>query len=176
MRLRAALAAPLPAALLALAACATLPDEGFDPVPRAEAPFFDPLVFFAGTSTGRGELDKVVSGTVPLRVESAGRMLRPGVLELEQVVFEGDKPPRTRRWEIREAGEGRWEGTLTDADGLVELYAKGNLLTISYRMDGNYDVTQRLTLSPDGSRAYNELKVELMGVTVAVLAEEIVRG
>lgn len=161
------------AALLAAGGCASTPEEGFDPIPRAEAPYFDPLVFFLGQSEGRGELSKVLSGTVPVRVESTGRMLRPGVLELVQVVHEGDKPARTRSWEIRQAGEGRWEGTLTDADGLVELYAKGNLLTITYRMDGNYDVTQRLTLSGDGNRAYNELKVELLGATLAVLAEEI---
>jgi len=49
------------------------------------------------------------------------------------------------------------------------------MLTIQYRMDGNYDVTQRLTLAPDGRSAYNELKVELLGATVAVLAEEIVK-
>ncbi|AOL22698.1 Protein of unknown function (DUF3833) [Erythrobacter litoralis] len=160
---------------LALIGCASTPQEGFDPIARAEAPYFDPMVFFLGESVGRGELSKLLSGTVPVRVESAGRMLRPGVLELVQVVTEGDKAPRTRRWEIRKAGEGRWEGTLTDADGLVELYAKGNLLTIQYRMDGNYDVTQRLTLAPDGRSAYNELKVELLGATVAVLAEEIVK-
>jgi hypothetical protein len=177
MKPRAAFAALIAAPLLAaLSACASLPDDGsFAPIPRAAAPYFDPLVFFAGTSTGRGVLDKVVTGKVPVRVESRGTLLRPGVMELVQVVSEGDKEPRTRRWEIRKAGEGRWEGTLTDADGLVELYAKGNLLTIQYRMDGNYDVTQRLTLSPDGSRAYNELKVELLGATVAVLAEEIVQ-
>jgi len=173
MRMRAVLAAFV--APLALAACASLPEEGFAPIPRAELPYFDPLVFFSGRSEGHGELSKVLSGTSDVRIESIGTPLRPGVLELVQVVYEGDKPPRTRRWEIRQAGEGRWEGTLTDADGLVELYAKGNLLTIQYRMDGNYDVTQRLTLSPDGRSAYNELKVELLGATVAVLAERIVK-
>lgn len=173
-RLAALLAAPV---LLGLTGgCASTPEDGFTPVPRAEAPHFDPLAFFLGQSTGRGELSKVFSGTVAVRVESTGRLLRPGVMELVQVVTEGNKEPRTRRWEIREVGEGRWEGTLTDADGLVELYAKGNLLTIQYRMDGNYDVTQRLTLAPDGRSAYNELKVELLGATVAVLAEEIVKG
>ncbi|MEE4290053.1 MAG: hypothetical protein V2J14_11835 [Erythrobacter sp.] len=100
MKPRAAFAALIAAPLLAaLSACASLPDDGsFAPIPRAAAPYFDPLVFFAGTSTGRGVLDKVVTGKVPVRVESTGRLLRPGLLELVQVVTEGDKEPRTRRW------------------------------------------------------------------------------
>ncbi len=161
--------------ILTLSACASLPDEGFTPIPRAEAPSFDPLTFFAGRTEGRGVLDKGVLGTVPVRVESEGEISPLGVLVLTQTIHEGDEPPRSRTWEIAQVGGGTYEGRVSDALGPVAGWSKGNMLTLTYTMDGNYEVTQRLTLAPDGSRATNAMRVELLGATVAVLAEEIVR-
>ena len=162
--------------IAALPGCASLPEDGFSPIPRAEAPAFDPLVFFAGRTEGRGTLDKGVLGTVPVRVESEGELTAPGVLTLRQIVYEGDKPARERTWRIDRIGQATYRGDLTDAYGPVEGWASGNMLTLRYTMEGNYDVTQRLILSPDGDRATNAMKVELLGATVAVLAEEIVRS
>ncbi len=71
MSLRAGLVASL---ALTLAACVSTP-EGFAPVPRAEAPRFDPFTFFLGTSAGTGTLAMVLSDPVPVRVESSGRIL-----------------------------------------------------------------------------------------------------
>lgn len=154
--------------------CASLP-SGFSPLPAAEAPPFDALRFFEGRSEGRGQLSKVFSGRVPVRVISRGEIGADGTLTLLQQVFEGDEPVRTRVWEIRELEPGRYEGTLSDAVGLVSGEASGNRLTLRFAIKDGFKVEQVLTLSPDGGRAYNVLKVRKLGVTVAVLAEDIVR-
>ena len=160
---------------MALSACAGLPDEGFTPIPRAATPSFDPIAFFAGRTVGRGVLDKGVLGTVPVRVESHGKVSPRGVLVLDQTIHEGDEPPRTRTWTLSAVGGNYFEGRLSDELGLVEGWSHGNMLTLRYTMDGNYEVTQRLTLAPGGTRATNAMKVELLGATIAVLTEEIVR-
>ena len=160
----------LPAALLA--GCATLPPFATPPVAPAEQPRFDPLVFFEGRLVGEGRLDTMMSGTVPVRVESAGRV-EGGVLRLEQTIHEGDKPPRTREWTMRRAGPGRITGTLTDAEGPVAGTIEGNRLHLSFPMEDGLQAEQTLTLAPDGRSASNVMKVRMMGVTVAALSETI---
>lgn len=184
MSLRAGLALAL---VLGLGGCVSTP-EAAAPIARAETPRFDPFTFFLGASRGEGTLAKAFSDKVPVRVESRGRIaLEPRheaswdapdirVLVLDQVVTEGDKRPRKRQWRLTEIAPGRYEGSLTDAIGPVTGRAEGNRLVLEYRMEGGFQVRQELTLSPDGSRAANVLKVSQLGVTVAVLAEEIVRG
>lgn len=173
--------ATLTAASLGLAVplggCASTP-KGFEPVPVAQAPVFDAFVFFEGRSAGRGELSKMFSDRVPVRVSSEGVIGADGALTLTQRIEEGEKEPRTRTWVIRRAGEGRYEGTLTDASGPVSGFSQGNRLTLTYPIEGGFRVSQTLTLSPDGQSAYNKLKVTFMGLKVAALAEEIrkIRG
>ena len=162
-------------AALVLSGCVTAPREGFAPIPAADAPHFDALAFFAGRSTGRGELSKVLSGTVPVRVTSEGTLAPDGTLTLVQQIEEGEKPPRTREWTLRETLTGRYVGTLTEAVGPVEAQAEGNRLSISYAMDGGFQVDQVLTLADDGQSAHNELRVTMLGATVAVLVEQIER-
>jgi|GEM_PF-344979 len=184
MILRAGL---LPALALMLAACVSTP-EGFAPVPRAETPRFDPFIFFAGTSEGTGLLEKAFSDPVPIRVESRGRIVEEvsrdvnwaipprRVLVLDQVVHEGDKPPRKRQWRLEEVAPGRYEGTLSDAITPVRGHATGNRLVLEFTMKGSFPVRQELTLSADGTRAHNVMTVKQLGVTVAVLAEDIRKG
>jgi hypothetical protein len=183
---RRALALLAPLALL-LPACVSTP-EAAAPIARAETPRFDPFVFFLGTSRGEGVLDKAFSDEVPVRVESRGRIeVEPHheaswdaadtrVLVLDQVVHEGDKRPRQRQWRLTEIAPGYYEGSLTDAIGKVTGRSSGNTLVLEYRMEGSFKVRQELTLSEDGRRAHNVLKVSQLGVTVAVLVEDIVRG
>jgi hypothetical protein len=183
-RLRIIALAPL---ALALAACVSTPDS-IAPLPRAEAPRFDPFVFFAGASRGEGTLKKALSDPVPVRVESLGRIaIEPRheaswdapdirVLVIDQVVREGNKPPRKRQWRLTEIAPGYYEGTLTDAIGPVRGRSMGNRLVLEYVMKGSFPVQQELTLSEDGQRAYNVLTVKQLGVTVAVLAEDIRKG
>lgn len=181
MSRRAALFLPL---ALALAACVSAP-ESAAPVVRAETPRFDPFTFFAAESRGTGTLDKVLSDPVPVTVASRGRIVTEAetgsawavpprrALVLDQTVTEGDKPPRARQWRLVEVALGRYEGTLTDAIGPVRGEVRGNLLVLDYTMEGSFRVHQELTLAPDGMRADNLLKVSQLGITVAVLAEDI---
>jgi hypothetical protein len=172
---------------LMLGACVSTPPIAA-PVAPAAAPRFDPFVFFVGASRGEGVLDKVLSDPVTVTVASRGRIVTERetaaswaspprrVLVLDQTVTEGDKPARQRQWRLVETAPGRYEGTLTDAIGPVRGAAQGNRLVLEYPMEGGLRVRQELTLSPDGRRAQNVLKVSQLGVTVAALVEDIVRG
>lgn len=162
-------------ATAALGGCASFPEEGFAPIPRAQTPAFDPIAFFTGPTQGRGAFDKGVLGTVPLRIESFGEVAPNGTLTVTQDIYEGDKEVRTRTLELRRTGEDSYTGRLSDAFGPVTAWTKGNTLTFTWRMEGNYDVTQVLTLADDGKRATNAMRVELLGAKVAVGWEEIER-
>lgn len=184
-RLRFAAALLLAGAGL-LAACVPTPQLSA-PVSLAEAPVFDPFTFFVGTSAGTGMMSKVFSDPVPIRVESSGRIAmevhrealwaaRPQrVLVLDQVVREGDKPARNRQWRIHEIAPGRYEGTLSGAISPVTGRAEGNRLVLEFTMKDGFPVRQELTLSADGRRASNIMRVTKLGITVAVLAEDIVK-
>lgn len=160
------------AALLMLAACVGAPVIDASEPAAAQTPRFDALAFFEGRLEGRGQLDTVFGGPTDIHVASSGR--REGeALRLTQVIREGDKPLRTRRWVIREVAPGRYSGTLTDAKGAVTGTTHGNRLRLSFTLANGMPVEQWLTLSPDGRRAYNVLTVRKFGVPVAKLAEDI---
>ena len=177
-----------PAALalaLALAGCATAPQGAAPAPPQAEAPVFDPFAFFLGTSEGTGTLAKAMADDVPVRVTSTGRIETEArrestwaappvrVLVLDQVVNEGEKPPRQRQWRLREVAPGRYAGTLTGALTPIEGRTEGNRLVLTFTIKGGLSVRQELTLSADGSHAANVMTVTKLGLTVAVLSEDI---
>ena len=178
--------AVLALSLPGLAACVSAP-QGYAPVAQAEAPVFDPFTFFAGRSTGTGTLAKVRAADTPVQVTSDGRVITQTtreaswaaparrVLVIDQTVREGEKPARTRQWRIHEVAPGRYEGTLSDAISPVTGYTQGNLLVLEFTMKGSFKVRQELTLSPDGHRAHNVMRVSMLGVTAAVLVEDILR-
>ena len=179
----AALLAPL---ALMLAACVSAP-QALAPFAQADAPRFDPFTFFAGASRGEGVLDKVRSDPVPVQVTSLGRIVTETtresawaapprrVLVIDQTIREGEKPARTRQWRLVEVAPGRFEGTLSDAISPVTGTAEGNRLVIEFTIKGSFKVRQELTLSPDGQRAHNVTRISQLGVTAAVLVENIVR-
>ena len=167
-----------------LAACVSAP-QFTDPVPLAQAPVFDPFTFFAGESRGTGILSKAFADPVPVQVISSGRIVEETsresgwaqlprrVLVIDQVVAEGDKFPRKRQWRIHEVAPGRYEGSLTGALSPIEGRAQGNRLLLSFTIKDGLKVRQELTLSADGRRAANVMTVTKLGMTVAVLAEDI---
>lgn len=170
---------------LALAGCVNAPPLASPALLQAEAPAFDPFTFFLGTSEGTGTLAKAMANDVPVQVTSTGRIETQTsreaawaappvrVLVLDQTVHEGDKPPRQRQWRLTEVAPGRYEGTLSDAIGPVEARAEGNRLAITFAIKGGLAVRQELTLAPDGRSAANMLTVKKLGMTLAVLSEEI---
>ncbi len=183
MSLRAAIGLLL---ALSLAGCVSAP-QALAPIPRAEAPRFDPFSFFDGASRGEGVLNKVRSDPVTVQVTSSGRIITEGfpeaawaapprrVLVVDQTIREGEKPARTRQWRLYEVAPGRFEGTLSDAISPVTARTQGNLLVVEFTIKGSFKVRQELTLSPDGQRAHNVTRISQLGVTAAVLVEDIVR-
>jgi len=179
----AALLAPL---ALLMAACVSASQAGA-PIAQAESPRFDPFTFFAGKSSGTGVLAKVRSADTPVQVTSQGKIITEGlreaawaapprrVLVVDQTIREGEKPARTRQWRLHEVAPGRYEGTLSDAISPVTGYTQGNLLVVEFTIKGSFKVRQELTLSPDGQRAHNVTRISQLGVTAAVLVEDIVR-
>ena len=169
---------------LALSGCVSAP-QTLAPVPLAKAPLFDPFIFFAGASAGEGTLAKAMADPVAVRVTSTGRIETEvrreagwaapprRVLVIDQVVREGDKPPRKRQWRIHEVAPGRYAGTLTGALTPIEGRAEGNVLVLTFTIKGGLSVRQELTLSADGSHAANVMTVTKLGLTVAVLSEDI---
>lgn len=138
-------------------------------------PTFDPLVFFAGRTEGRGSLKIMLSRARSVTVHGRGRVEPDGTLVLEQTVIEGDKAPADRRWTFRPAGPGRYTGTLTDAAGPVAGDVAGSRLHLHFRMHGRITADQRLDLAPDGQSAHNRMTFRKMGMVVARLDETIVR-
>lgn len=172
---------------LALGACASLPED-YIAAERAAAPVFDPFQFFAGPSQSTGTSWRRFRDDIPVRTISSGRIERlagrganwavpvSGVLVIEQMIEEGNAPPRARTLELRMVGEGRFEGRSSDSLGPVEGFTKGNLMTLQYTRAGNYQVTETWTLGRDGRSAEAITRVMLMGVPISVRTEAFVKG
>lgn len=163
--------ATAPLGLLALAAC-TAPAR--HPERARPAPRFEALAFFAGASRGEGRLKVAFKAPVEIHVASTGRV-EDGTLVLDQRIVEGAKPPRTRRWRIREVAPGRYAGTLSDAAGPVAGVTEGNRLTLRFAMRGGLRATQYLYLQPGGRVALNGMAVTKWGIRIATLEERISR-
>ena len=156
------------ALLPAIAHAAPLP-------PPLPAPVFDPLVFFAGRTEGRGSLKIMAAAGQPVTVHGRGRLAGDGTLRLDQTVIEGDKAPTDRRWTFTAAGPGHYTGTLTDAAGPVAGDVTGNRLHLHFRMHGGIVADQNIDLAPDGQSAHNRMTFRKLGVVVARLDETIRR-
>jgi hypothetical protein len=139
----------------------------------AAAQAFDPIAFFAGRTAGGGELKIMLKAAQPLRVQGQGRLEADGTLVLDQQVRRGDRAVERRQWRMRRVGPNRFQGTLTDATGPVELETRGKLLTIRYPMKGSMAVHQSLTLDESGRTALNRMTISKFGVPVARITETI---
>ena len=135
---------------------------------------FDPLSFFTGASRGVGRLKIILQPAVPIRVESIGRPDGKGGIILDQIIREGSKPPRQRRWTLRQTSPTTMSGTITDTPGLVEGRMVDNRLLLNYAMKNGMQAEQVLALQADGS-LLNRMTVRRLGLTVARLEETITR-
>jgi hypothetical protein len=141
-------------------------------LPAPSSATLEPIAFFTGRSQGEGIVDTLLGKPVKLLVESVG--VRQGdTLILEQTISEGAKPPRVRRWIMRPVAPGRYTGTLTDAEGAVNVTVAGPRASIRYRMRGGLDVDQQLTLQPGDRTLLNRLHVKKFGIRVANVEETI---
>lgn len=137
------------------------------------APRFDPLAFFTGPSRGEGTLKVLMRASVPIRVASIGKPDGRGGIVLDQVINEGSKPPRERRWVLRPTSATTFTGTITDTPGLVRGVLDGDTLRLSYTMKGGLAAEQLLTVQPGGRSLVNVMTVRKLGVPVARVREVI---
>lgn len=143
---------------------------------RAPAPVFDPIVFFAGHTKGRGSLAVAMHRRKPTLVDGHGIVTSDGGIDLAQDVRQGDGTPTHRTWHLRRIATGRYAGTLSGARGPVSGEVEGNCFHLRFAMKGGLRAQQWLYLQPDGQTARNWMIVTKFGVTVAHLEETIVRA
>ncbi len=144
------------------------------PAPAAP-PTFDPLAFFTGTSRGEGTLKVMTKPSVPIRVESQGRLDGKGGIILDQTIREGTKPARQRRWVLRPTSPTTMTGTITDNPGPVRGRLDGNRLLLNYTMKGGLKAEQVLTIQPGGRSLINRMTVRKFGLPVAHVKEVITK-
>lgn len=142
------------------------------PSPATSTPF-EPLEFFEGTTSGSGTLHRLDSKDFDLSVQSNGKRLPDGGLELTQTIALEGEPERTRTWVLKADGDNRYTGTLTGATGEVSAITGGRRMVITYDTDGK---TIRQTLTQvDEHKLLNRLDVYKWGLNVARVDETITR-
>ena len=142
----------------------------------AMPPTFNPLAFFTGPSRGEGTLKVMTKSSVPIRVESKGRPDGKGGLILDQIIREGSKPARQRRWALSPTSPTTLKGTITDNPGPVTGRLDGNRLLLNYVMKGGFKAEQVLTIQPGGRSLVNRMTVRKFGIVVAHVSELITKG
>ena len=135
-------------------------------MPAAAASPGHPLQFFEGRTEGSGTIKILMKK--PYRTQSVGqgRIAPDGSLSLVQRIDEDGKPPRERRWHIRQIGTGRYTGTMSEATGPVTIETIGGRYRFRFRIKGNLTVEQWLTPVAGGMAARNSMTVRKFGMTV----------
>jgi len=133
------------AALLALVLAAGVP---------AAEPKLDMLAFFTGHSHADNVIKIALHGPHKLIVDSIGGRNKEGQFVLIDTVQEEGKPVRKRTWVMHPDGPNHFTGSLSDANGPVDVTVSGNSATIRYVMkEGGLKVEQDLEARPDGTLA-----------------------
>lgn len=134
---------------------------------------FDPVTFFTGATHGDGRLKEAFKHEKRVTVDSVGRADLDGLLLLDQKVAVEGEPMRLRHWRLREAGAGRYTGTISDATGSVEAQTVGNAMRIRYSTKDGIKVETWLTALPGGRTVQNKTSFTKWGLKVATLTERI---
>jgi hypothetical protein len=126
----------------------------------------DLTAFFTGRTHTENQLKIVFSSTVPLVVDSVGR-IEGKEFVLIDTVHEGDKPVRMRKWVTHEVAPGHFSGTLSDATGPVDILVRGNTATVRYTMNTGLRIEQVMQLQPDGRTLTNHVIARRFGLKFA---------
>jgi hypothetical protein len=129
----------------------------------AGTPQLDMVGFFSGRTHSENVLKIVFHRASSLVVDSVGRMEGKQFVLIDTVHEQG-KPARVRKWVMHPSGPGRFTGTLSDAEGPVEISVAGSSANIRYVMNGGLNVDQRLQLLPDGRTMTNHTVVKKFGL------------
>ncbi|MEO5772928.1 MAG: DUF3833 family protein [Sphingomicrobium sp.] len=139
----------------------------------AAAAAFDPFAFFSGATQSDGTLNVAMKGTEAFKVESRGSGDGKGGFVLDQVVHQGGKPPKQRRWFLRQVAPNTLVGTISDAPGPVRGRIVGNSLVLNYPVKGGLKAEQVLTPQGSGRTVRNSIIVRKLGFIVAKVSEVI---
>src|SRR5438309_4606935 len=102
----------------------------------------DPLRFFAGVTETDGTTKVVMHKAVRTRSVGRGEIKPDGSLVLVQRVEDEGRTPYVRRWEIRETGAGRFQGSMSEATSPVAIRQVGDRYRFTFKMKGNLSVEQ----------------------------------
>jgi hypothetical protein len=127
----------------------------------------DPLRFFAGRTETRSLVKALFHKPYRSRSLGQGRIDPDGSLVLVQRVEEEGKPPRERRWRVRQSGPRHWTGTMSEAAGPLAIDQVGERFRFRFTMNGHLNVEQWLTPLPGATAALTSTKVRRFGLTVA---------
>jgi len=126
-----------------------------------------PLKFFEGRTFTEGTIKIMLSKPSRSRTHGVGTVRPDGTLALVQKVEDQGKPPRERRWLIRQVAPGRFTGTMSEASGPVTIEQVSGRYRLRLKVAGGYNVEQWLTPLPDGKSARSNLTVRKLGIVVA---------
>ena len=119
--------------------------------PAAE-PRLDMLAFFTGRTHGDNVIKIALHGPHKLIVDSIGGRNKEGQFVLIDTVQEEGKPVRKRTWVMHPDGPNHFTGSLSDANGPVDVTVRGNSASIRYVMkEGGLKVEQQLAFQRDGT-------------------------
>jgi hypothetical protein len=126
-----------------------------------------PLEFFEGRTESSGTIKVMLKKPYKSRSLSIGKIDSGGILTLVQRVEDEGKPPRERRWKIRQTGPGKFTGTMSEAIGPVAIEEVGDRYRFRFKMKGSLSVEQWVSPLPGGKSARNTMTIKKLGMTVA---------
>ena len=125
-----------------------------------------PLEFFEGRTESTGTIKVVLRKAFKSRSIGVGKIGPDGALVLVQQVEDEGKPPRERRWRIRQTGPGKFVGTMSEATGPVTIEEIDGRYRFRFKMKGNLSVEQWVIPNPGGKSAKNTMTIKKLGMTV----------
>lgn len=132
----------------------------------AIAKLSDPLRFWEGRTESIGTMKLIMKKPYKSRSIGRGKIAADGSLDLIQRVEDEGKPPKERRWHIRQAGPGKFTGTMNEAVGPVTIEEIDGRYRFRFKMDGGISVEQWIIPSADGKSGTNKVTIKKYGMTV----------
>lgn len=134
----------------------------------SDPPKLDMLAFFTGRTHAENIIKIALHSPHKLIVDSVGGHNKEGEFVLLDTVREEGKPVRTRTWVMHPVGPDHFSGSLSDADGPVDVVVRSDSATISYVMrDGHLNIRQQIKLQADGRSLSNHVIAKKFGLTFA---------
>ena len=130
----------------------------------AEKP--EALTFFEGRTESSGTIKILMRKPFKSHSLGRGRIESDGTLVLVQQVQEEGRPPRERRWRIRQVSPQRFLGTMSEASGPVTVDEIGGRYRFRFKMKGNLSIEQWLAPLPDGKSARSSTTIRKLGMKV----------